>query len=154
MVRKKSVTVSLIACYVLAAALLILCIFGPQIFELYMTIYRGFKPNGEAMLSLKKVFISCFYPCAVFAGFILFSLIKLLKNIKAELIFIEKNVKYLKTVFICCFAIAIITFVGAFFYMPFGFISLAAVFVGILLRVLKNIMQCAVELRQENDLTI
>ena len=38
--------------------------------------------------------------------------------------------------------------------MPFMFVALAGGFVGMLLRVLKNVMQSAVELREENDLTI
>ena len=38
--------------------------------------------------------------------------------------------------------------------MPFMFVAAAGGFTGMLLRVLKNVMQSAVELREENDLTI
>ena len=68
--------------------------------------------------------------------------------------FINQKATLLRAVSWCCFAISLITFVGAFFYMPFGFIALAGGFVGMMLRVLKNVMQSAVELREENDLTI
>lgn len=151
---KKSAVFSIAVCFILVFALLVFIFFGPWIFEFYMTAYRGFKPGGEALAMLKTVFASCFYPSAIFAAIILYSLIKLLFNIKAEKTFIGENVTYLKVVSWCCFVIGVITLAGAFFYMPFGFVALAGGFVGMLLRVLKNVMQSAVELRQENDLTI
>ncbi|MBO5211436.1 MAG: DUF2975 domain-containing protein [Clostridia bacterium] len=151
---KKSVNLSIVVCFILSAILVLLAIFGPMVFKLYMTAYRGFLPAGDAMRHLSRTFVLCFYPSAVFAGIILYSLLKLLFNIKGGQVFINQNVTLLRVVSWCCIAIAIITFVGAFFYMPFGFVALAGGFVGIMLRVLKNVMQSAVELREENDLTI
>ena len=151
---KKSVKLSIFVCAFLCVLLLVLILFGPQLFEFYMTAYRGFSKNGEAIKNLKTVFCGAFYPSAAFASVILYSLIKLLINIKNENIFIPKNAGYLKRVSWCCFVIAAITFVGGLFYMPFLFVSAAGGFVGMLLRVLKNIMQTATEIREENDLTI
>lgn len=151
---KKSVIVSIIVCYFLAVVLVGLVFAGPYAFELYMTAYRGFSAEGEALKMLKNVFGYCFYPSAVFAGIILYSLLRLLHNIRAERVFIKANANYLRNVSWCCFAIAIITFGGAFFYMPFMFVALAGGFLGLLLRVLKNVMQAAVEISEENDLTI
>lgn len=151
---KKSTQLSMVICYILFGLLLVLCLFGPKIFEFYMTCYRGFAPDGEALSKLKKVFVYCFYPSAIFAAIILDSLIKLLFNIKKNEIFIAENVRILKRVSWCCIIIAIITFIGGIFYMPFLFVFFAGIFVGILLRVLKNVMQSAVSLREENDLTI
>lgn len=151
---KTSVKTSICVCIALSVLLFIFVIFGIQIFELYMTAYRGFSATGEAIVMLKKTFCLCFYPCAIFAAVILYSLLNLLFNIKNERIFITQNVKYLRTVSWCCFAIATITFIGGFFYMPFMFIAAAGGFAGVLLRVFKNVMQSAVELREENDLTI
>lgn len=151
---KKSVNLSIAVCFILAVVLLVFVVAGNGIFVIYMTAFRGFSPTGEAIKLLKTVFGYCFYPSAVFAGIILYSLLKLLYNIKNENIFVNSNVLYLKTVSWCCFVISAITFVGGFFYMPFMFVALAGGFVGMLLRVLKNVMQSAVELREENDLTI
>lgn len=152
--NKTSVKISIGVCIALSVILLIFVIFGNPVFELYMTAYRGFSATGEALAMIKKTFGFCFYPSAVFAAVILYSLLKLLFNIKNEKIFITQNVKYLRTVSWCCFAIAIITLIGGFFYMPFIFVTAAGGFTGMLLRVLKNVMQSAVELREENDLTI
>ena len=52
------------------------------------------------------------------------------------------------------FFIAVITFVGGIIYMPLIFVSAAGFFTGVLLRVLKNVMYSAIELKQDNDLTI
>lgn len=151
---KKSVKLSLIVCYVLVAVLMIFVFFGTNIFELYMTAYRGFEPDGEKLDFLLKVFVGCFYPCSVFAAGILYYLIKILRSIKVGDIFTQNNVKYLKLVSWFCFAIGIITFIGTFLYMPFCFIAAAGGFVGMLLRVCKNVMQSALEIKEENELTI
>ena len=150
--NKTSVKISIWVCCILAFILFVLVLLGPQIFELYMHVYRGF--SFEAIKTLKKVFGFCFYPSAVFASIILYSLLKLLFNIKKEIIFTIENAKYLRVVSWCCFVIGLITFAGGFFYMPFMFVAAAGGFTGMLLRVLKNVMQSAVELREENDLTI
>lgn len=151
---KKSVQLSLIVCYALVVVLAILIVFGTNIFEFYMTAYRGLEPDGEKLNYLKYVFVACFYPSAIFSAGILYYLIRMLCNIKVGNVFTENNVKCLKLVSWFCFAIGIITFIGAFFYIPFGFVAAAGGFVGMLLRVCKNVMQSAVELREENELTI
>ena len=151
---KNSVIISITVCFILALVLLIGVFFGPAIFEFYMTKFRGFLPDGEALIMLKKTFAFTFYPSAAFASVILYSLLKLLFNIKNEKVFVLQNVKMLKIVSWCCFVIMAITFAGGMFYMPFMFVSLAGGFVGLMLRVLKNVMHSAVNLREENDLTI
>ena len=103
---------------------------------------------------LKTVFAATFYPCAAVSSVILYSLLKLLFNIKKGEVFIKKNVTALNTVSWCCLVIMVITLAGGMFYMPFIFVSLAGGFVGLMLRVLMSVMHSAVELREENDLTI
>lgn len=151
---KTSIKISIGVCITVAAVLFLMCVFGPKIFEIYLVAYRGFTPNGEALAMLKRVFAFCFYPCAVLAGIILYALLKLLFNIKDEQLFTTKNTGYLRVVSYCLFLVGIITFVGAFFYMPFMFVSVSGLFTGLMMRVLKNVFQSAVELREENDLTI
>lgn len=151
---KTSIKISIGVCIAVASVLLILCFFGPKIFEIYMVAYRGFSPKGEALRMLKRVFAGCFYPCAIFASVILYSLLKLLFNIKRGDVFILKNSVYLKIISYCLFIIGIIAFAGGFFYMPFMFVAAAGLFTGLLLRVLKNVFQSAVQMREENDLTI
>ena len=151
---KKSTGLSITVCVLTTIILLILIVFGPYIFENYLILYRGFNPDGQALSNLKLVFCCCFYPSSIFAGLILYSLIRLLINIKQNKIFTRENVASLRTVGWCCYSISFITLIGGFFYLPFFFICAAGGFTATLLRVLKNVMQSAVELSQENELTI
>lgn len=151
---KTSIKISIGVCVTISLILLTLIFLGPKIFQIYMVAYRGFSPEGEALAMLKKIFAYCFYPCALLSSVILYSLLKLLFNIKNQQVFIFKNTSYLKTISYCLFIIGIITFAGGFFYMPFMFVACAGLFTGMLLRVLKNVFQSAIALREENDLTI
>lgn len=152
--RKKSVYLSIAVCVIVSVILALLLVVGPMLFRWFMTQYRGFSAEDVKLIRLVKVFCFTFYPCAVFAGLILYSLLRLLFNIRSGNVFISNNVRFLFIVSWCCFGIAIITFIAGFFYMPFFFVTAAGGFTGMLLRVLKNVMQNAVELRAENELTI
>ena len=151
---KKSVNVSIVVCITLAVLLTVLVFLGPMLFELYLIAYRGFTPMGDALERIKTTFVYCFYPSAVFAGIILFALLKLLFNIKKGDTFTKANVTYLRIVSWCCFIVGVITFIGGFFYMPFLLAAFAGGFIGMLLHVLKNVMRSAVEIKEENELTI
>ena len=151
---KKSTVLSIAVCLFVVLVLVALIIVGPMLFRQFMVIYRGVPDNSPGLARLVKVFTCCFYPSAVVAGVILYALLRLLFNIYAGDVFIAANVKILSVVSWCCLAICGITLVGGFFYMPFFFVAAAGGFTGMLLRVLKNVMHNAVELRAENDLTI
>lgn len=151
---KKSTTLSIIVCFIFLLILTAAMFIGPYGVKMWLVLYRGFNPNGEALHDLLTLFKWCFYPCSVFAYITLYSLIKLLFNIKAQEIFIAKNVTYLRVISWCCFAVALITLIGGCIYIPFMVVAVAATFMGLMLRVVKNVMQNAVEIKAENELTI
>lgn len=151
---KKSATLSIIVCFIFLAVLTAAMFIGPFVAKIWFTVYRGLSPNGTAVQSMLSTFKWTFYPCSVFAYATLYSLIKLLFNIKNREIFIVKNVTFLRVISWCCFAVASITLMGGIVYLPFFAISVAAAFVGLMLRVVKNVMQNAIELKAENELTI
>ena len=95
-----------------------------------------------------------FYVCAAFGFVILFVLNKLKKNIGSEKVFIDENVKLLKILSYCCFAIAVVTLIFARFRILVFVITFAAAFIGLILRVIKNCFTEAIRLREENDFTI
>ncbi|MBR3908391.1 MAG: DUF2975 domain-containing protein [Clostridia bacterium] len=151
---KKSVTLSIVVCFAFLFILTAAMFIGPYGIKMWLTLYRGFNPDGKALHDLLSLFKWCFYPCSVFAYVTLYSLIKLLFNIKAQQIFIVKNVAYLRVISWCCFAVALITLIGGCIYIPFMVVAVAAAFMGLMLRVVKNVMQNAVEIKAENELTI
>ncbi len=152
--RKHSVTLSIVVCFVVAVALTAALFIGPWLVELWFTIFRGWSETSPGMLRMLTLFSASFYPCAVFGYITLYSLLRLLFNIQKEDIFTLQNVRYLRRISWCCFAVAVITLVSGVFYLPFLAVAVAAGFVGLMLRVVKNVMQSAVEIREENELTI
>ncbi len=151
--KKHSVTLSIIICYVFCAILTVGLFLAPWALKMWFMLYRGWV-DGYPLYDTLTAFKACFYSSAPFAYITLYSLIRLLYNIKKDDIFITQNVKYLRKISWCCFIVAIITLIGSLFYVPLGFIAIAASFVGLMLRVVKNVMQSAVDIREENDLTI
>ena len=151
--RNKSVILSIAVCFIFAVLLTIGVFFGPALMKLWFVSYRGWGTEAaiEKMLIL---FSCCFYPSVPFAYLTLYSLLRMLFNIKKEEIFVIQNVRYLRRISWSCIVVAFITFVGGIFYVPFLCIAVAAAFVGLLLRVVKNVMQNAYEIKQENELTI
>lgn len=152
--RKSSVMLSIVVCFVVAVILTVGLFLGPWAIEKWFTVYRGWSDGGPALKSMVTLFCACYYPSSVFAYITLYSLLRLLFNIKKDDIFIMANAKYLRRISWCCFVVAIITFVGGIFYIPFSFVAVAAAFVGLMLRVVKNVMQNAVVIKAENELTI
>jgi len=152
--RKRSVSLSLAACLVFLVILTAGLFFGPWAIKAWFSAFRGWEEDGAAMARILKLTMACYYPCAVFAYVTLYSLLRLLWNIKKDAIFVTPNVKYLRCISWCCFAVAFITLLGGTQYLPFLFMTIAAAFVGLMLRVVKNVMESAVAIKAENELTI
>lgn len=85
---------------------------------------------------------------------VVFSLNKLLLNIRKEQIFVDQNVTILRIISWCCYMVSIIFFVFGFWRELSFLIAFAAAFFGLILRVLKNVFEQAVAMRVENDFTI
>ena len=99
---------------------------------LLATIYAGTVPGLAALVSLDR----------------------LLANLKKKDVFIEKNVKYLRVISWCSFAVSAILFLSGFYYLLFLVVAIAAAFFGLILRVVKNVIEQAVAIKDENDFTI
>ena len=63
-------------------------------------------------------------------------------------------VSILRAVSLLCLGVGILTFAGGFFYQPLFFVTLAALFLTLVVRVVKNVMHKAVEMKDELDLTV
>ncbi|MBR4016742.1 MAG: DUF2975 domain-containing protein [Oscillospiraceae bacterium] len=152
--RKQSVTLSLVVCFVVSLILTAGLFAGPWAVKLWFCSFRGWEEDSAAMTRMLTLFKVCFYPCAVLAYVTLYSLIRLLRNIKSDAIFITLNVKYLRRISWCCIIVSMITLIAGILYIPYLFICVAAGFMGLMLRVVKNVMENAVQIKEENELTI
>lgn len=152
--RKRSVTLSIIVCFIFALLVTLGIFRGPWAVKMWFTLYRGWDAYSTAMNNMLTLFCACYYPCAVFAYVALYSLIRMLFHIKQDRIFIKENVQYLRRISWCCFTVAFATGISGLQYIPFMCVAVAAAFMGLMLRVVKNVMENAVELKTENELTI
>ena len=152
--RKASIIASLTICFISSAVLAVWLFAFPQLFGLFYVRYHNLSADSEAVRRVTAVVVRTFYVCAPFAAAALYLLIRLLFNILRAKVFIMRNVWYLRFIALCCFAVFAVTLVAGIGYAPLLTISFAAVLIGMLLMVVKNVMHSAVELREENDLTI
>ena len=135
-------------CTRLAMALVILCgAMSGRIVSWYIGV-SGKTP--ELHFPIMVTMLTCCIP----AMGALIWLHKLLSNIGGERVLIRENVMLLRRISWCCFLAAAITLVSSRFYLVFLLISVAAAFMGLILRVVKNVIQQAVILKDENELTI
>ena len=94
------------------------------------------------------------YVGSVFAWLLLFRMWRLLGNLRRAQVFVPENVELLRHVSWCCVAGALVALGGSLFYLPFLFVALAAGFMALIVRVVKNVFQQATEMKSELDLTI
>ncbi len=144
--NKKSLTATLLIDRIAMGAWVVCLPFVPLIARWYDTYSN--KP------SIYVPFIACVYTALVPAGIIIYLLNSLLTNISKGRVFEHDNVKILRIISYCCFAISAVSVVMTFWRLLGGLLVLAFAFMGLLLRVLKNVFEQAVVLREENDLTV
>ncbi len=114
--------------------------------------FLGF--SRAELLGAAPFFLTTIYVGAIPAGILLYNLFGLLRRIEKEQVFITDNVEYLRRISWSCFIGAGIGVVSAFYYFPWIFVSIAAAFMGLIVRVVKNVLAKAVELQNEVDYTI
>ena len=115
---------------------------------------------------------ACIYICAIPYVIALFKLKNLSKFVKNNNPFSIENIKSLKGIAICTFT-EVILFIGCilyvknftkfyseFFYLPVSYVapiflvSFIAIFIGFLCLILANLLETAIEIKDENDKTI
>lgn len=99
-------------------------------------------------------FITSFYTLMAPAAIALGYLYRLLLNIGRDEVFVESNVKCLRRISWACYLAAAICIISSFYYIPFVMVAAISCFMGLILRVVKNVFAEAVAIKQENDFTI
>ena len=81
-------------------------------------------------------------------------LICLLRRVQKEAVFTQKSVDLLRWISWCCVAAGVLfIWLGSYFLLSYA-VAFVAVLVGICLRVVKNVIAEATEIKSENDLTV
>lgn len=151
---------TLATCGVLFVCCLMGDIFGYAFCDLCWNAGRLSEPYMHALTFLQDshvrflVFLTCFYLCTLLAYPILFCVVNLLRNLKKEKVFDKSNTRFLSIISICCFLITLVCFIGAFACYTLILVSLVGLFVGLIVQCVRLVMDKAIDMRSELDLTV
>ena len=146
--KDKSLWLSKICIKLFTIIMIVVAVFAPKIFSALIEVRIAYLGG-----TLPYFLISTYTLC-VPATIALSGLWRLLDNIDKGEVFIENNVRILRMLSWRCIFAGGICLVSAVYYLPFIIIAAAAGFVGLLLRIVKNVFARAVEIKQDNDFTI
>lgn len=150
--KTKSLQLSIILVRVLFVFIPLLMLCVPVITEWYDAVYgEGIGLLGGRVALPLSI---CLYLAAVCGMVCLWALGRLLQNIRKNEVFTAANCKHLRVISWCCLLAAIPFGVFGIWRSLSFVVALAAAFFGLILRVLKNVFEKAVELKEENDYTI
>ncbi|MBP0977893.1 MAG: DUF2975 domain-containing protein [Oscillospiraceae bacterium] len=109
--------------------------------------YRPFGHVGSCVLGFTVIAFCCA---------LLVFLFMLLNNISKKKIFVPENVKNLRIISWCCFAVtALLAVWGILTFLEIIFLAAFITgFIGLILRVVKNVFEEAVCIKEENDFTV
>jgi hypothetical protein len=99
-------------------------------------------------------FLITVYAGCVPAALLLISLFCLLRRIEKGEVFIHKNVDSLRHISWYCITGAVISAVSVIYYFPWAAVTVAAAFMALIVRVVKNVVARAVSLQDDADFTI
>ena len=146
--KYKSSLVSIIATFLFAALVIAACVLLPFFIKMYL------GDSYETETGIRTALYICLYLCGCSSLTVSYFLLRILFNIRKNIVFDRKNVKYCRYISWCCFA-ACAAFFALGFFIPFSFaVSFAAAFIGLIVRVVKNLLNEAVDIKEENDLTV
>ena len=146
--KDKSLWLSKICIKLFTIIMIVVAVFAPKIFSALIEVRIAYL-GGTLPYFLISTYTLCVPATIALAG-----LWRLLDNIDKGEVFIENNVRILRMLSWRCIFAGGICLVSAVYYLPFIIIAAAAGFVGLLLRIVKNVFARAVEIKQDNDFTI
>lgn len=146
--NQKSVTLSQLCVLLFAAATLAVVLGAPWVVGWLVDFSRANLQGKE------KFFYATIYLGALPAFTLLYSLLLLLKRIEANEMFTPENVLYLRRISWSCHAGALVTLISSGYYFPWIAVTIAAGFMGLIVRVIKNLVALGVALQQDADYTV
>ena len=94
------------------------------------------------------------YAGSVFGWPCLYQLWRLLRNIRRGALFVAENVRCMRVVSWCCVWAALVAALSTAYYPPFIFAAVAAGFLALIVRIVKNAFEQAIAMKDELDWTV
>ncbi len=146
--KKRSLLLSKIATLLFMAGLLAAFATAPWLVRWFVNTSVNTSPKAFPF------FIATLYSGGLLAAFVLAFLYAVLRNIGKGQVFTAQNISLLRRISWLCIGGAVISAASAVYYIPWAFIRLAAAFIGLIVRVVKNVLAEALALKEENDYNI
>ena len=150
--KNKSLFLSRVLTYVCAGLAFIFALFIPDGAVWYNSISEKIGILSQQNVTIPVIIV--LYFCVAMAYTVIWSLHKLLGNIANEKVFIPENTSCLRVISWACMLAGFSMIVLALWRAIFIFAAFLLVFFGLVMRVLKNVFENAVEIKSENDFTI
>jgi len=141
----------------LSVALFCVCIFGaffmPEIADMLVEAknsmpYENISEQGRTVLVILGYIALC---VIVLADALLFCLLLRVRNSK---VFTAKSVALIRSISWCCILLCLVLCGISVYFALSLVVALAAAFLGLCVRVVKNVIEQATEIKSENDLTV
>ena len=123
-------------------------IFSPRL------VARVLSMSAMASRAGAALFFTTLYIGMIPAAALLMSMYLLLRRISWGEVFVNENIIYLRFISWCFFVGGIICMASSLYYAPWLPIGIAAAFMGLVVRVVKNVIARAVALQDDADHTI
>ena len=95
------------------------------------------------------------YILGIIALLTLFCMLRFIVNLENDLVFVPQNIKWLRFISYGCLSAGLLLIIATVVYHKlFLVLSLAALFMMLIVRVIKNAFEQAIEMKEELDLTI
>lgn len=146
--KKRSLTLSKLCTLLFMAVLVGLLVAAPWAVE----FFTGYSIQAQG--AYRAAFLATVYTGGVAAGALLYNLYRLLHNIGKDIVFTQRNISLLRRISWLCIVGGGICAVSALYYVPWLIVTAAAAFIGLIVRVVKNIFAAAVAMKEEQDYTI
>ncbi len=146
-VRSNATRITLWANRCIGGLLAVLLFALPALLKWYCT-QRNLSAGEQTAITV------AFYICALFTGLALWRMERLLRNLLKKQVFISENVGHVRVIRWCCAAVSLVCLPAALIYYPLIFMVIVMGFLCLAVSVVCQVLDEAVSLREENDLTI
>lgn len=153
--EEKSVGLTRICTLAFMALLIAVVATAPWLISWFISISRApLEGSPPLFIATIYLFMATIYIGALPAGYLLHNLWLLLGGIEAGQVFTLANVERLRRISWCCFTGAGLALASAWYYSPWLIVFVAAAFMGLIVRVVKNLVAQAASMKDEIDHTI
>ena len=151
---KRSIILTKFCILTLMLVSVIMMFYGKYLISRFLILTGGAKIDISNEFSFYIItFIS--YMLGIIALLTLYCMLRFTINLEKDLVFVPQNIKWLRFISYGCLSAGLLLIIATVVYHKlFLVLSLAALFMMLIVRVIKNAFEQAVEMKEELDLTI